>query len=176
MNTNEQIKTFEREKNTTFYTQEQIVTDVTTGEIISATSKTITKTSNEPDYVKLYYKTMLAFNGADDIPLQFVIALSGYITWTNDGEPMIFNNTKITKEQICKTCQIKESMYTKYITRCRENGLILPVKGYRGTYEVNPFFIAKGKWESIKKLRTTFDFVDGKWTRAIEYKEPEEEE
>ena len=161
------------QRNVAFYDHTETIIDQTTGEILSQTSKKITKTSGEPDFVKLYYKTMLAFNGADDIPLQFILAMSGCMTWTNEGEPMLFHNTKITKEQICKACGIKDAMYTRYISRCRENGLIFPKPGYRGAYEVNPFFIAKGKWDSIKQLRTTFDFVGGKWTRIEETDKPD---
>mgnify|MGYP006946881863 FL=1 len=51
-----------RESNTAFYDHEQSVIDVTTGEILASHRETIQKTSGEPDYVKLYYKTMLAFN------------------------------------------------------------------------------------------------------------------
>lgn len=34
--------------------------------------------------------------------------------------------------------------------------------------------IAKGKWDSIKKLRANFDFVGGKWERVVEYGDKEE--
>ena len=63
-------------------------------------------------------------------------------------------------------------MYKRYIGRCKDSGLIFPTQ-YRGTYEVNPFFVAKGKWDSIKALRATFDFVNGKWTRHLEEEAPE---
>ena len=62
----------------------------------------------------------------------------------------------------------------RYVKKSVDNGLLFRTN-YRGVYEVNPFMIAKGKWESIKKLRANFDYVDGKWTRIIEYKDPEEE-
>lgn len=173
--TDEQEKALNVQRNSTFYEHKKTIVNSETGEIVSESIETIGKTSGEPDFVKLYYKTMLIFNGADDIPLKFILAMSEYMSWTNEGKPMVFNNTKMVKEQICKSCKIKESMYTKYITRCRENGLIFPLKGYRGTYEVNPFFIAKGKWDSIKQLRTTFDFIGGKWERVTEFAEDEEE-
>lgn len=163
------------QRNLTVYEKTNIVVDVTTGEVLSQSTDKLTKTSGEPDFVKVYYKTMLAFNGADDIPLQFVMALSGHINWANDGEPMLFHNNKIVKENICKVCKIKDTMYARYLSRCRENGLLVPKNGYRGVYEVNPFFIAKGKWENIKQMRATFDFVGGKWER-VEEQEPEQYE
>ena len=36
--------------------------------------------------------------------------------------------------------------------------------------------IAKGRWDSIKKLQTNFDYVNGKWERATEYDRNKEEE
>ena len=173
--TREQELALSIERDITVYEHESTITDINTGEIILQSKKTVTKTSKEPEFIKVYYRTMLAFNGANDIPLQFVLALSGHIDWANEDEPMIFYNTKMIKERICKSCKIKESMYTKYISRCRENGLLIPQKGYRGAYEVNPFFIAKGKWDNIKQLRTSFDFIAGKWERVAEIQNIEED-
>ena len=110
---------------------------------------------------------MLAFNGVDDIPLAFIISMADHMSWSNDGSPLLFFNTRIVREQICAVCDIKEAMYKRYITRCKDAGLIFPTQ-YRATYEVNPFFIAKGKWDSIKQLRAGFDFINGTWTRHIE--------
>ena len=156
-----------RERNTAWYDHEQTIIDEQTGEILQSHKETIRKTSGEPEYVKLYYRTMLAFNGVDDIPLQFILAMADHMTWSNDGKPLYFINTRVVREQICSVCSIKEAMYRRYITRCRESGIIFPTQ-YRGTYEVNPFFIAQGKWDSIRQLRTNFDFVNGKWSRTVE--------
>lgn len=163
--TNEQSATIERGKTITVYEHNKDVVDVTTGEILNRSTESVKKTSNEPDFIKLYYKTMLAFNGVEDIPLDFILAISCHMTWTNEGAPMIFNNTKLVKDDVCKKCNIKGSMYAKYVSRCRDKGLLLMIPGYRGAYEVNPFFIAKGKWDSVKQLRTSFDFVGGRWER-----------
>lgn len=156
-----------RENNVAFYDHEQSVIDEQTGEILASHREIIQKTSGEPDYVKLYYRTMLAFNGVDDIPLAFIISMADHMSWSNDGSPLLFFNTRIVREQICAVCDIKEAMYKRYVTRCKDAGLIFPTK-YRATYEVNPFFIAKGKWDSIKQLRAGFDFINGTWTRHIE--------
>lgn len=162
-----------RQSNTAFYDHTYEVIDKTTGEILQHQKKTITKTSGEPDYIKLYYKTMLAFNDVHDIPLDFILALSEQMHWTNDGSPLLFFNNRAVQEVICKACGgIGASMYAKYIKRCKEQGIIFPTK-YRGTYEVNPFLIAKGKWDSISLLRADFDFVNGKWTRYVHETAPE---
>ena len=172
--TDEQRKAIFGGEHKAYYVEKEKDVDVVTGEIIGQTEKTKAKTSSEPDFIKLYYKTMLAFNGADNIPIEFILSLSNYINYSNDGEPLLFINNKLTREQICKNCKIKESMYAKYIKRCVETGLLIQIIGYKGSYEVNPFFIAKGKWDSVKKLQTEFDYVNKKWFRKIEEKTEEE--
>lgn len=148
-----------------FFEVQDTVTDVVTGEILTTTRKTVSKVSSEPDFIKLYYKTMLAFNDIDNIPLDFILSISGFMNYSNDGDPIIFTNNKLVKEIVCKNCGIKDSMYAKYVKRCVESGLLIPTKNYKGVYEVNPFFIAKGKWDSIKQLQTTYDFINGKWMK-----------
>ena len=37
----------------------------------------------------------------------------------------------------------------------------------RGTYEVNPWLIAKGRWEHIRELQANFKFKEGRWERVI---------
>lgn len=164
-----------REKNKAFYQHDEIVTDVSTGEIISAVTKTITKTSAEPDYIKVYYETMMAFNQIHDIPVSFVLSLSKFLEWTNDGKPQCTTLNKRVKNIMCEDCKVSLPQVDRYIKKSVDNGLLFRTE-YRGVFEVNPFMIAKGKWESIKKLRANFDYVDGKWTKIIEYKESDEEE
>ena len=141
--------------------------DITTGELLHNKTVTTSIVGAEPDYIKVYYRTMLAFNGVNNVPLNFILALSKYITWTNDGEPMEFVSDRNNRDKICKDCNIKDQMCKTYLKRCIESQLLMPKEGYRGIYIVNPFFLAKGRWSSVSKLRTSFDYVDGKWVRSI---------
>lgn len=147
--------------------------DYSTGEIVSQEIQTFAKTSAEPDFIKLYYGVALAFNGIDNIPINFIMEISKYINFAN-GNPMTFNNSKYTKNQIIGNLGIKQRMYGNYIKRCKDTGLLIPVEGYQGIYEVNPFFIARGKWNEIKKLQANFDFTNGTWVRRIEGDSAEE--
>lgn len=155
------------ERSKAFYESTTQLVDFETGEIKEERQTTIKKTSGEPDFIKLYYKTMLAFNGVEDIPLSFILSLAEHMTWSNNSSPLLFFNGRMIREQICATCGIKEAMYKRYITRCRDSGILFPTP-YRGTYEVNPWLIAKGKWESIRGLRASFDFIKGRWERVTE--------
>lgn len=157
----------EREKNAAFYTHEETVVDVATGEILSCTQKTIAKISTEPDFIKVYYETMMAFNKIHDVPISFVLSVSKFIGWTNEGSPQMVTLNKLAKEMIAKDCDVDIRQIERYMKKSVDNGLLFRTN-YRGVYEVNPFMIAKGKWDSIRKLRANFDFVGGKWERVAE--------
>lgn len=166
--TPQQAATLTRTKTRRVKETRQTEVDRQTGEIIDDTRTETVIAGSEPDYIKIYYRTVLAFGGITDIPVVFLMSLSNFITWTSDTEPMLFQNTKLVREHICQDCGIKQDMYRKYITRCTKNGLLVPKPGYRGVYEVNPFFIARGRWEDITKLRATFDFISGQWQKHVE--------
>lgn len=156
---------FLREKTKTLHEKTDSVIDVKTGEILSL-NKTETKTvSPEPDYVKVYYRTMMAANDIAEIPLDFLLALSAQIGYANDNSVLFFNN-KTTRQYIATFCGIKDNMVLKYINRCVEKGVLFKTND-RGTYEVNPWMIAKGRWENIRKLQANFSFTNGTWKRII---------
>ena len=161
---------FLREKNVTLYEHDTTTVDYASGEIIEQSIYTKKKTSLEPDYIKVYYKTMLAVNGIDKIKLDFLLILSAQINYANADSKMYFYNNKVTSRAIGEDCQVTDSMCNKYIKIAENNGILFKT-GDRGVYEVNPWMIAKGKWENIKKLQTEFEYVNGKWRRTIEYKQ-----
>ena len=153
-----------RPKKTAIYESETTVIDETTGEILRRESKTVAKTNEEPDFIKVYYKTMLAFADAEGVPLDFVLAIASFISWSNNGSEMRYKNDRPNREEVCASLNIKEAMYKRYLKRCVNCGLLFPSR-YRGCYDVNPFFIAKGQWDSIRQLQMSLDFVSGKWKR-----------
>ena len=158
----------EREKNTAFYVHEETLIDQTTGEILSSTQRTIAKVSSEPDFIKIYYETMLAFNQIHDIPTSFVLSLSKFLEWTNNGKPQYVTINKRIKQIMCEDCKISLPQIDRYIKKSVDNGLLFRTE-FRAVFEVNPFMIAKGKWDSIRILQTNFEFTGGKWQRTITY-------
>ncbi len=128
----------------------------------------------EPEFIKVYYETMLAFNQIHDVPLSFVLSLSKFVEWTNDGEPMCVTINKRVREIMIEDVGVKIAQINRYIATSVKNGLLFRTE-YKSVYEVNPFMIAKGKWSSIRSLQCKFNFKDGKWTREIEEKLPDQE-
>lgn len=156
----------ERDKNVAFYTEITNVIDQQTGEILETTEKTKAKVSSEPDFIKVYYETMMAFNNIHNVPTSFILSLSKFLEWTNAGSPQYVTLNKRIKTVISSDCGVDFRQIERYIRASVDNGLLFRTE-YRGVYEVNPFMIAKGKWENIKTLRSNFDFIGGKWERVI---------
>lgn len=165
----------EPKKSIRYYEKERTVVDVTTGEILQNEKTTHKKSmTSEPDYIKIYYKTMMAVNEISEIPIDFLLALSAQIGFTN-GDKILFYNNKTTRRAISDYCKIGDNMVAKYIRRSVDKGILFSTQD-RGTYEVNPWLIAKGRWEHIKELQASFQFVNGKWTRIIESSMDENED
>ena len=61
---------FLRAKNTAVYESNNIVTDVQSGEILYQEKSTRVKTSTEPDFIKVYYKAMMAVNAISEMEIR----------------------------------------------------------------------------------------------------------
>lgn len=156
------------------YENNERLIDSATGEILEDKITQKVKTTTEPDFIKVYYKAMLAVQGIEGIPLEFVLALSSVITYSNNPEkPVYFYNNAMNRRLIASCCMnkkgepISDNMVSRHITSAVKIGLLFKVKGMKGVYEVNPCIIAKGRWENIKGLQSKFDFIEGKWVRTI---------
>jgi hypothetical protein len=165
---------FLRGKTTTVFESDTSIVDSTTGEILRQEHAIKKKTSTEPDYIKVYYQAMMAVNEISEIPLNFLLALSAQIGFAN-GDKILFYNNKTTRRAISDYCSIGDNMTAKYIRRSVDKGILFSTQD-RGTYEVNPWLIAKGKWEHIKELQANFQFVSGKWERTITMEQESEDE
>ena len=138
--------------------------DQATGEIISQEETVTGRITREPDYVKLYLGTMMQFQGIHDVPVDFLVALSRQLTgYVNDSETaMQFISVASTKAAIAAETGLKVDMINKLIKRLVTSGVLIKT-AYRGTYNVNPWLLARGKWKNISALRAHFNFIDGSW-------------
>lgn len=162
---------FLRKKTINLFEKTSELINIQTGEIVTLAKQTVKITSLEPEYIKLYYQAMMAVANISEIPLNFLLALSSQISFTNDKKPMYFYSNSVTQQKISQYCNIKKTMTNEYLKRCVEKGVLFKTEK-RGIYEVNPWLIAKGKWENIKELQANFCFVEGKWERIIKLKQP----
>lgn len=156
------------------YENNERIIDSATGEIITDKSTQKVKTTSEPDFIKVYYKSILAIQGIEEIPLEFMLALSSVITYSNNPkEPVYFYNNTMNRNLISGCCMnkkgepISDNMVSRHISTAVKLGILFKVAGMRGVYEVNPCVIAKGRWDNIRGLQANFDFIDGRWCRTI---------
>lgn len=159
-----------RKKTINLFEKTSEIIDVQTGEIVSLVKQTVKKTSQEPEYIKLYYQAMMGVTNISEISLDFLLALSSQISFINNKKPMYFYSNRVSQQEISQYCNIKNDMTKRYLRRCVEKGVLFKT-GTKGIYEVNPWLIAKGKWENIKDLQAKFCFVGGKWERIIKLKQ-----
>ena len=169
--TNEQCKVLNHaEKRTVNY--ERI--DSTTGEVIEQKARV----NAEPHYIKLYYETFLAFHEIKDVPADFLAQLGPHMQYiAKDAEKgdntkcLVYLGDVITKD-IARKLDVSLTTVKRYIGKAKDTGILIPYeeegKRKKGYYYTNPYIIAKGEWDGIKKLRANIDFIGNKWSVEIE--------
>lgn len=165
--TNEQTRVLNHsEKRTINYEK----VDSTTGEVLEMKAKV----NAEPHYIKLYYETFLAFHEIKDVPADFLAQLGPHMQYiTKDTEKedsmqcLIHLGDVITKD-IARKLGVSLVTVKRYINKAKEAGILIPYeedgKRKKGYYYTNPYIIAKGEWDGIKKLRANIDFIGQEWS------------
>lgn len=156
------------------YESSERIIDTATGEILADKNIQKIKTTGEPDFIKIYYKSMLAIQGIEELPLEFMLALSSVITYSNNPKaPVYFYNNAMNRKLISACCMnkkgepISDNMVSRHISAAVKLSILFKVEGMKGVYEVNPCVVAKGRWENIRGLQANFDFTNGKWCRTV---------
>ena len=131
-------------------------------------SSTITR-NEEPDYVKLYTKVWLEFNG---IPLpyrQLFLELVTRMTYCNANDlehAQLVTTCKPFSDDIMRALKWKIAMFKRGLLELSKAGAIRRVG--RGVYQINPSYAGKGEWKYNPKLKrggvenlvATFNFKD----------------
>lgn len=151
--------------------------DSTTGEVIEQKARV----NAEPHYIKLYYETFLAFHEIKDVPADFLAQLGPHMQYISrsaekdDTTHCLIHLGEIIKEDIAKRLGVSLITVTRYINKAKEAGILIPYevdgKHKRGYYYTNPYIIAKGEWDGIKKLRGNIDFIGNEWNVEKELEE-----
>lgn len=135
------------------------VVDRETGEVTQEISEQteMAYVETEPQYIKIYLDCILKFKGMSNSLNPILLALCKHMQFA-DKDQIVFVN-KYVKDIICAECGIKTKRVEQAIKQFVEAGLLK--RRARGVYLVNPYIISRGKWEDVKKLRATFDFMTG---------------
>lgn len=146
-----------------------------TGEVTREEETTHLKISNEPNYIKLYINTLLAFK---ELPktlnplLLELLSCMGYAdpSLKNGGQLIVLNS--YVKKQMAEKLNTKINTIEKSITSLTKAKLLRRIG--TGTYQVNPNLFGKGEWKDIKAIRATFDFATGEIEAELKTDEDEE--
>lgn len=140
------------------------------GEILEQQKHESFLTESEPDFIKLYIDHIIHVNGLPDGVKRTLNALLKLMTYENMIVLNPYVKKQITEELGYKNVQSLNNNLNKLV-----KSEILFRKG-AGTYQMNPFLFAKGKWEDIKKIRyeVVYEANKIKQKAHFEYKEDEE--
>lgn len=136
-----------------------VVTDQD-GEVLSDRTRTVmreTKFEQEPDYVKLYIKTISVFKDVREIAGKVFYELVKLMSYA-EYEQLVYLNPALRKH-IWQNLGISQSSFDKAMRQLRDVGLISRISS--NTYAVNPNFVGRGKWKDIRRLQANFDFITG---------------
>jgi hypothetical protein len=133
-----------------------------TGDVKQQKSTKTIVLSQEPNYIKLYINTILAFRDLPKTMNAILIELLKLMTFANPeekhGGQLIFLN-KFAKEGITERLNIKINTLEQALTKFTKSGILKRVG--TGTYQANPHMFGRGEWLDIKSIRATFDFNTG---------------
>ena len=96
---------------------------------------------------------------------------TGYETSASDWRSTLVVNThienrasavaianKFLKEMMVKELKISINTLNMGISNLKKKGILIPVRGAKGLYIVDPELFARGKWEDIKNLRLVIEY------------------
>ena len=133
--------------------------DNKTGEVTAENTEVIEMgyVDTEPQYIKVYLDCILRFKGISSSFNPILLSLCKHMQYADQNQIVFVN--KYIKEIICSECGVKIKRVEQAIKEFVDSGLLM--RKARGVYLVNPYIISRGKWEDIKRLRATFDFMTG---------------
>lgn len=147
---------------------ERVVVDYETGEIIEQSKTSTHAVEKEPDFVKLYLSDIGTMMGLAPADQKVFMSLARHMSYNN-----MVVLIKAVKEQICKELDLSLNTINKSIDNLKKADLLIKYTDSEGNekkscWVVNPYFVAKGKWEDIRSIRLQIDYTnEGKKVKVI---------
>jgi len=129
--------------------------DMETGEIKELSTVDSYAIEREPEYIKMYICDIAMLNQIPSGMSPILFELISQMGYNN-----IIPAYKPIKLLTCKRLGISLDYLNKAIQEFYNKGLFIRVA--RGVYMAEPNLFARGKWEDIKELRLTIDYVNDK--------------
>lgn len=135
------------------YSNEVIIYNKETGEVIEHTETKLKSVNIEPNYVKVYVDTVIALLGQSKTSKEadVLLILAKNMTYMNNDMPNKVNIDILLREYIMKELDISEGALNNMITSFVKRDIIRRIG--RGAYQLNPFMFAKGNWSAIRRIQ-----------------------
>ena len=138
------------------------ITDSLTGKVLSQTEEREISCQaigeSEPDFIKLYLNRLAKIQGLNNSQSSILFEIAKKMPWANDTDQDIVLNSYV-KGKIAQKLKLKLQYINNSISNLVKQGMLIKLGSERSAvYTINPLYIAKGKWEDIKKLQLKISF------------------
>lgn len=139
--------------------------DPETGEVTDIireiNSSSISRSFKEPNFIKVYYDTLLATIGENASPLsEFLIAIGKHMVIEDNMQ--VVQLTKFTKESIAKEIGKSPDRVKSYIAECVKLNLLYRIGTPRSAiYAVSPFIMSKSQSKDVIALQMNYEAKRG---------------
>jgi len=144
------------------YKTDIVTIDHETGEVLKEETATHIRISSEPNYIKLYINTLLAFKDLPKTLNPILLEFLTYMTYADIGSKrggQIIMTNSYMKKNIAENLNLTLDSINKGLFKLEKAKIFKRID--LGTYQVNPHLFGKGEWKDIKAIRATFDFNNG---------------
>jgi len=144
------------------YKSDTVTIDRETGEVLKQENTTHIRISTEPNYIKLYINTLLAFKDLPKTLNPILLEFLTYMTYADSsskrGGQIIMTNSYM-KKSIAQNLNLTIDSINKGLFKLEKAKIFKRIDV--GTYQVNPHLFGRGEWKDIRAVRATFDFNNG---------------
>ena len=116
---------------------------------------------SEPDFIKLYLNRIAKIQGLNNSQASILFEISKQMPWANEIDQYIILNA-FAKEKIATRIGVKTQYVSDSISKLVKEGMLIRTGSSRSAaYIINPIYVAKGRWDDIKKLQLKVSFDCG---------------
>lgn len=145
-------KDFAKSVRRVVHEENNVVTDATTGQILSeTTTQRFTSSGGEPPFIKLYLDDLILLN---DLPSSTSSILWEIVSGLRYDNQIILNSS--LKKRICSKLDIKMQTLNNALTKFVKKQILYRLEP--GIFLPNPYLFAKGGWPENKQLRMIIDY------------------
>lgn len=140
-----------------YFEHESDYIDTETGEKKGSRSVKSSVVYGEPDFVKLYVEDMLMLMRLSPSHLKLVMWLSRRLTYADDEVGLCVSlSTALKKLCVEQIGMASVAVLDNALWALNKAGVIKRLGV--GLYQLNPYFVGKGNWADVSRIRVTIDY------------------